>query len=215
MKQKLLAMAALVVTAFTAQAQDGGPAYKPTSGNITTEVLFNNFGSINLNSGLIRGRYFLSDASALRLSAGINYDYDKISDEAHARVIGITLAPGIEKHFAGTERLSPYIGAELPISLQSARYEDDNVEIEGSTSSNQYAGNRSFVAVGLNAVAGTDFYVARNFYLGFEVGLGLRYQKNGDVEINRNIGSDETIEGTHGINFSPFVNGGLRIGFVF
>ncbi|MEJ8757081.1 hypothetical protein WG947_08745 [Pontibacter sp. H259] len=213
MKSKLIAIALFVAAAFTAQAQDetSTTAVKPTAGNITTEVLFNDFGDISLNNGLLRARYFASNDIAYRLSLGLNYDYDKISEEAHTRVFGLTLAPGIEKHFAGTNRLSPYIGAELPISMQSAKYEDDDNTIEGATSIG--GGNRSFFSVGLNAVAGVDFYFAKNFYVGVELGTGLAYTKDADIKVEGNF-SNET-KGYHNVRFGQFVNGGIRVGYVF
>nr|WP_257791743.1 OmpA family protein [Pontibacter actiniarum] len=213
MMRNLIALATLMVFAITAQAQNGGGTYKPTAGNITTEVLFNDFGDISLNNGLLRGRYFMSDATALRLSVGINYDYRKLDDDAHYRTSGIALAPGIEKHFAGTDRLSPYIGAELPIRFTGARYENENVEVKGATGTN--GSDRAYFSVGLNAVAGTDFYFARNFYAGVEVGVGLRYRKDAEVEVDTDFGNNTTVEGFHGVDFSQFVNGGVRVGFVF
>ncbi|HEY4651988.1 MAG TPA: hypothetical protein VIG72_11275 [Pontibacter sp.] len=212
MKRTFIALAALVASGFTAQAQDGNTTYKPTAGNITTEVLFNDFGNINLNNGMLRARYFTSDAFAYRLSMGLTYDYDKINDDTHTRVFGITLAPGIEKHFAGTERLSPYIGAELPISMQSAKLETKDGYVEGATSAT--GANRGYFGIGVNAVAGMDFYFAKNFYAGVEVGTGLQYLKNADVETKNGNFSTET-EGFHSVRFDQFVNGGVRIGFVF
>ncbi|MCC9166426.1 hypothetical protein [Pontibacter harenae] len=213
MKNTLIVLAVLLVSALTVQAQNGSTTYKPTAGNITTEVLFNYLGNISLNDGFIRGRYFTSDATALRLSVGIHYNHDKLDDDAFSRTAGISLAPGIEKHFAGTERLSPYIGAELPISLRGARYENDGTEVKGAITPNGLS--RGSLSVGLNAVAGTDFYFARNFYVGVEAGVGIRYRKDADIEIRGGNISESTTEGFHSVNFFQFVNGGLRIGFVF
>ncbi|NDK56558.1 hypothetical protein [Pontibacter fetidus] len=213
MKSKLIAIALFVAAAFTAQAQDETTttAVKPTAGNITTEVLFNNFGDISLNNGLLRARYFASDDLAYRLSLGLTYDYDKLSEEAHTSVFGLTLAPGIEKHFAGTNRLSPYIGAELPISIRSANYEDDDTTIKGATSMG--GANRGYFSVGLNAVAGVDFYFAKHFYAGVELGTGLSYFKNSEIEVEGPFNSKS--EGFHSVRFGQFVNGGIRVGYVF
>ncbi|NEM99231.1 hypothetical protein [Pontibacter burrus] len=217
MKSKLIAVALFVATAFNAQAQETTTTVtasnvKPTAGNVTTEVLFNDLGNISLNNGLLRARYFTSDQFAYRLSLGVNYNYDKIADDAHSRVFGISLAPGIEKHFAGTNRLSPYIGAELPIRMQSAKTETENSTITGATSTN--GANRGYFSVGLNAVAGVDFYFAKNFYAGVELGTGLAYFKNADIEVE-SPGFDNKTEGFHSIRFGQFVNGGIRVGYVF
>jgi len=38
-------------------------------------------------------------------------------DDNTTSVVSFAFLPGIEKHFAGTERLSPYVGAELALGV--------------------------------------------------------------------------------------------------
>jgi len=213
MKSKLIAIALFVTAAFTTQAQDttATTVVKPTAGNITTEVLFNDFGNISLNNGLLRGRYFASDSKAFRLSLGVNYNYDELDGDAYTRTFGLSIAPGIEKHFAGTNRLSPYIGAELPIRMQSAKYENENTTVTGASSPT--GADRGFFSVGLNAVAGVDFYIAKNFYTGIEFGTGLTFFKNSDIVVRGPFNSKNA--GEYSLRFGQFVNGGIRIGYVF
>lgn len=224
MKTKLLALSCCLAAAFTAQAQDSSSvtftstekAFKATAGDITTEVSVNLEHGTFLNGGQLRVRKFTAENKALRLGTSLNYDFSKQGEENTGSTISFSIAPGIEKHFAGTNRLSPYIGAELPIGFRSSRAESADYIIEGSTNSNGYEGRSNF-NIGLNGLAGVDYYFAPRFYVGFEVGAGIQYQKHSDVIVTHKRHSDINAEreGYHSIRFSPFANGGLRVGFVF
>ena len=120
---------ALAATALvSAQAQS---EFKPLAGSVTTDFslfangIFNQTESpvalgshAGINAGLIKGRYFLQDNIALRLSLGLNNSSStqKTTDpvtEATTKSNVFTFGLGLEHHFGGTDRLSPYIGAEL------------------------------------------------------------------------------------------------------
>lgn len=223
MKTKLLALSCFLVAAFTVQAQDSSVAdaaertYKPTAGDITTEVSVNlNYG-VSLNRGGIRVRKFMDESKAYRLGVMADYEYDKQGEEAYRTSFGITIAPGIEKHFAGTNKLSPYIGAELPIGYRGAKHETENYVTEGGWGPHPHFGNRANYSIGLNGLAGVDYYFAPRFYAGFEIGAGIRYQKNKDITFTSKNGFNSTQEykGYHNISFSPFSTGGIRVGFAF
>ncbi|MDO6390509.1 hypothetical protein Q4E40_10265 [Pontibacter sp. BT731] len=222
MKLKLLALSCCLAAAFTAQAQivedaqSENKTYKPNVGDITTEVAVNLEHGIFLNGGQLRVRKFTAENKALRLGTSLNYDFSKQGEESSGSTFSISIAPGIEKHFAGTNRLSPYIGAELPIGFRSSRAESADYIIEGSTNSNGYEGRSNF-NIGLNGLAGVDYYFAPRFYVGFEVGAGIQYQKHSDVKVIHKRHSDfnDEREGYHSIRFSPFSTGGIRLGFVF
>ena len=147
----------------------------------------------------------------------MDYSYDKSDAEAYTSTFRLSLAPGIEKHFGGTHRLSPYIGATLPIGMRSSKQETENYIANGTTS-NLRSGDRSNFNIGLTGLAGVDYYFAPRFYTGFEVGLGLRYTNYNDIEttfMNDFSRTPQITEGYHNINFSPSANGGIRLGFVF
>ena len=223
MKLKLLALSCCLAAAFTTQAQTaevvqpGNKTYKPTAGDITTEVSVNLEYGAFLDGGQLRVRKFMSEQKALRLGTSLDYNYSKINTDAHSSTFGISLAPGIERHFGGTNRLSPYIGVELPIGFRTSKYETDHFSVKGSTAYNSSADRANF-NIGLNGLAGVDYYFAPRFYVGFEVGAGVRYNKYNDIEttFKRDLpNSSQELEGYHSIRFSPFASGGLRVGFVF
>jgi len=58
------------------------------------------------------------------LNTGLNPQADRRS-----KTFTFSLRPGYEKHFAGTDRISPYLGAELLFSKTSATEERDEVEM--------------------------------------------------------------------------------------
>ncbi|KAA9340307.1 hypothetical protein [Adhaeribacter soli] len=231
MKKLILSAALLAGLAFGAKAQttttsdEGG--IKPVAGEVTMEAnvsLLN--GGVSLSNSLnqLRGRYFLSDNMAVRLGVNISYNSDAPRPDVESRTIEFSLAPGIEKHFAGTNRLSPYVGADLLFGIKNVHFEDENdrgggidrIEIDGSIDNGN---NRGFFLIGLAGVAGCDFYVARHLYFGYELGLELSSTKLSEVETTTtyNNGSSITIKtpDESNFNFGPRVRNGIRVGFVF
>ncbi|TXK45349.1 hypothetical protein FVR03_12490 [Pontibacter qinzhouensis] len=217
MKIKVSLAALLLAVTFGAQAQDGGSNLKATAGSTTAEVGINLNNGTFLQRGQIKLRRFATDEMAYRLGVGVSHNAEKIDDDANRSNTSVSIAPGVEKHFAGTNRLSPYVGAELPISFSGARYEDDNVVVRGANSRSGSPSERGAFGLGLNVVAGMDFYIAQNFFTGFEFGAGFGYRKDRDVKVEyKSSGpSDQTIDGYHSTSFNVFSTGGIRIGYAF
>lgn len=212
MFNKLILTAVTCCITLFASAQNTDDNFKPLAGDKTLEV------GLNLNGGTfgqLKLRKFTTDALAFRYSTSVAYNYNKHSEDASSYTLGISFAPGIEKHFTGNKRLSPYLGVAIPLSINRSHYESDVLEIKGAAS--EYGSNGSYFSVGLNSLAGVDLYVVKNFYVGFEAGVGLSYLNYGEVEVNykNDFPKNRTIEGYHGIGFNTFTTGGLRIGFVF
>jgi hypothetical protein len=227
MKLKLLALSCCLAAAFAAQAQTTEVAqsenttYKPIAGDITTEVAINLDHGISLNRGGLRMRKFVTVDKAYRLGVDADYVFNKMADHTSNRYgaelqqtsFSISIAPGIEKHFSGTNRLSPYIGAELPIGYRGAKAEGENFTSEGGWGPYPHFNNRANFNIGLNGLAGVDYYFAPRFYAGFEIGAGIRYRKDKDVIVTSY--STQEYKGYHSISFSPFSTGGIRLGFAF
>ncbi|QHL88514.1 outer membrane beta-barrel protein [Nibribacter ruber] len=220
LKKSFFACAFSLIAAFSASAQDvtvtsastAGGGIKPTTGEITGEVQLSLTDGSTVGLNQLRGRYFLSPSTALRLSFALDAYNDTNDDETRSTTL-VSLSPGIEKHFAGTDRLSPYIGAELRLSKFFASYEDDNFEVEGGWGTGT---NRNYFGLGLGAVAGADYYFAKHVYLGVEFGYGLTYRTYGEVEINPKNGASFTVDDDqNSLTLGSSVNGGLRLGFVF
>ncbi len=162
--------------------------FKPTSG-FDAEVNFSPFSATPISIDYLKLRMFLNESMAVRLGFNFNIanQTDKTSygtptspviQEAKSSAFTFGLHPGIEFHMTGTDRLSPYCGAELNITMRSASTDVTNV---GGTSgkTSKYDGvwmngsNNAYTMVGLNLFCGTDFYVAKHLYIGAEFGFGF------------------------------------------
>lgn len=199
MKKTLLLFAlALYTTVVNAQTSEDSD-FKPQAKSISTELNFNPFkGNLSLNNALnqIKARYFLTQGLALRLgfnistkdsvmNAGTPYGVQGLyaTNERKSNTLGLNF--GIEKHFKGTKRLSPYIGFDLSISKRSASHEivsnaytvsvkNGWVDLVLNSGGSPYISRvleNSYSQYGATAVAGFDFYMAKNFFLGYEFNL--------------------------------------------
>lgn len=223
MKRAFLLAAVISVVAGTAQAQ-----YKPATGERTLEVNFAPLGGTPVSIGGIKYRSFGTETSAFRLgvflghgsTATITQDADTNAVELKDKksTTTISIQPGIEKHFAGTERLSPYIGGVLSLGygMTSERVE--------SQQPNRAVGARitkgGTLDIGLNAVAGFDYYVAEKLYLGTEIGFGVAMHKDLTKKVSfDNIqgaqDSDSKVDTQSKFNVGPNVVGQLRLGWAF
>lgn len=181
------------------------------------------------NAGLLRGRYFFKDDLAVRLGFSLGFDHSKqniynlLETEKGTSVTNTSsflINAGIEKHFKGTNRLSPYVGADLLFGISGNHVENTN------TDGNVYVNNMSMetkgpgaVSFGLRALVGADYYFTKHVYLGAEAGLGFLYGTEGKTTTTVTLGNATTTI-THksaGSSFTlnPSVITGIRVGFVF
>jgi len=202
--KKVVLFIALVATSVV-----GVQAQKFQGGEKNLEVEFNPFGDSPVSMNGIRFRMFNSESSAIRIGFNIggtnnNEVYsqqDKTEGSDGAVVIlpelnqsmqtfNFAIRPGYEMHFAGTDRLSPYVGAELMYAMQSstmtrefhnANNADDQSKPENWQTWDMTVKNGSSM-FGLNALAGVDFYFVDNFYLGAEINLGFHSTSYKDRE---------------------------------
>jgi hypothetical protein len=254
MKKILLFVSAWAFNALTIHAQtvvtdSSGSTLKPHAGNVATELNLNPFnGSLSLNNSLnqIKFRYFTSPALALRLGitgnkvssvSENNQPYGnnpyQFKDERSSTTLGLNL--GIEKHFAGTKRLSPYLGADLALASKSTEQEIT----EGQTvttitgawreyvqnpnnpyPSPQYSTERGYLRYGMNVFTGFDFYMARHFFFGYEVNFGINKSIFDDVEITQtysagNPPANNNEVKNNSFTFGPSLMNGVRIGYIF
>ncbi|MCJ0742703.1 autotransporter domain-containing protein [Pedobacter montanisoli] len=252
--KKLFLCIALAIVTFCANAQESQTAettdLKPVKGSFSTELNFNPFkGNLSFNNVLnqVKGRYFIDSQLALRLGFNVNtldsnsnygnpygaqasYNSDKRSSTS----FGLNI--GIEKHFKGTKRLSPYVGLDVTWGTKSAKQESNNGSYATSvkngwleivyyqigtslpyyttTSVVQGAYNR----FGITAVAGFDFYMAKNFFLGYEFNLGyskINY-KTPEVKVTgQNVPAPNYYSSNSISKFGTSLVNGIRVGYVF
>lgn len=226
MKKTILIVAASLFT-LAASAQ------KPVAGDVTGEVQLNfqtGTEKVGIVSPVLKGRYFLQDKMAIRARLGITnskvtQDYTALIDgeadgSSEVKNSSFTIAAGIEKHFTGTGRLSPYVGAELAFTSTSSSTDETNYDSDIDSWVNDYAWSveQKGSAFGINLVAGADYYFTDRVYLGIEVAWGFVSSNAGDEEWTM-TSSGSTTSGTDpgaktsGLNITP--NSGLRLGLCF
>ncbi len=197
--------------ALVATSMLGAQAQKFQGGEKNLEVNFSPLSENPIGIEGIRFRMFNSESSAIRVGFNINggkttdvvqqpyevengdSDISKSELYSTSKNFGFSIRPGYEKHFAGTDRLSPYVGAELIFSMNSSSYREEyhsgnTTDVVAPADAAKWStwhierkeGSRT---LGLSAVAGADFYFADNFYLGLEFSLGFKGTKHKDSEI--------------------------------
>ena len=255
LKSALLTLA-LAASSLFAMAQvtvvdvENGPnepaQLKPTTGTNGLELQINPFTSTPFqlsNSGpssaLISGikyRHFTSPTMALRLVANIYYSRNSVLTQEGANgnpelrnissQFDFMVRPGIEKHWAGSRRVSPYAGAEVFVGYRYTRLNaqsDDNGSAVDNIYTNGYAPDQGTstqpaggLTIGLNGLAGVDVYLARGFYLGTELGYGISYFTASDQKYTPNTGESVTRPGgENNLLLTPYVQSSIRVGFNF
>jgi hypothetical protein len=224
--KKILTLLVGIVAISVSQAQD----FKPAGGEKNLEVQFAPLGGSPISIGGIRYRQFSSPTSALRATAFVGYsstsevtqDEDKKDGNTDEELkdrstqFDFAIRPGIEKHFAGTDRLSPYVGAELDLAIRTTS--ETSERQDGTTiKKDKITGRNGFTRIGANAVAGFDYYFAKHVYVGAELGIGVGLTSPSTIK-NKPDGGTETetkVGNTRQLNFGPIVNSFIRLGFLF
>ena len=219
----------MLIAVFAGVATFASAQFKPEAGQKTLEVNFAPLGGAPISINGIKLRMFNDATTAYRLGLNLNYASSKTrtgttadgSVELYdkASVLGISLQPGIEKHMAGTNRLSPYMGAVLDIGFQSSK---DVSEFEGGTA-NQVEelttkGTNGFFRLGANVVAGADYYITNKIYMGAELGYGLQLVNSATIKTESSVSGAPSIDDQKPgstFNFGPNFNGAFRLGWAF
>ena len=243
MFNRISTLFALVLISATAVAQDA--SFKPAKGDIAVEgtiqsIFGDNFGIDAGSQGNqifgLRGRYFINDQLAGRATLGLNFNsngnfnIDGNNGTLSNSTFGIAL--GIEKHFTGTKRLSPYVGGDLLFTTFSQNWEINNnpaapgtpaVDPTDRVSATNIFGNAS-TTFGIQGVVGADYYVTERVFLGVEFGLQFLLTsfrnieetlQNGQTRVNGAISpapAPPKAEGSNSFNTSYVTS--LRFGFV-
>ncbi|WP_052705329.1 hypothetical protein [Flavobacterium sp. 316] len=224
MKKIVLCAFALTVFNFI-NAQEESTSYKPLEGTVTTEVGLTgglNNANFNLGGGLLKFRYFLKEDIGLRLGVSIDNEKDELTSTVDNPFVvnGIrntnnnnnSFKVGVEKHFAGSNRLSTYGGVDLIVGF--GKDSDEIVADNGNYIKTEQKNSRFGAAI----FTGADYYIAQKVYLGVEAGLNFVSTKVKDGETSTKQGNNlDTIvnPGSKGSDFVTDIFGGIRIGYQF
>ncbi len=222
----LIALGALMFTAdVNAQKQAGGEK--------NLEVQFAPLGGQPISIGGIRFRKFnATGTSAWRVNVFIGMNSKKdITQQSDTSGnpeltkttsgMSISINPGYEKHFAGTERLSPYIGGEIAFNMTTSKVEEEDDNADKTINTTTTKGEDGSITLGLNLVAGCDFYFSKSIYLGTELGFGFSTTSKSDKEVEYSgftspaPANPAAVKQGSSFQLGPNVNGMIRLGFLF
>lgn len=209
--------------------------FKPTEGTITTEVgitgesLKTNF--FNLVNNTAKFRYFIKDDLAVRAGLGLGSNKEEENEIPNpsngnfsttvSRYTNRTFTIGAEKHFAGSDRLSTYVGADIVLAFKGASTKTTNNYNGASTTiEGKGLGINASSSYGLRVTTGADYYFTKKLYLGVEVGLSYTMGTTDEVNttvVAANGNTTTTITEAKGATSETSTNviGGLKLGFQF
>ena len=194
----------------------------------TMEVLFNpittSTNSIELTTYGVKGRLFFNESWCMRIQLGFDNNsteaksfVDNSSDNWTKTVKSTTMFtffPGFEYHFAGNDRLSPYIGGDLGFGL----YNHHN-KVTSSENSNKAVTEGTNYLMGINAVTGVDIFLYQGLYLGVEISLGFNNLRENstrnDVTVCGTTSASKPKDYTHVSQFGFNCVPSLRLGCSF
>lgn len=232
MKKLVLAIAAISIVSVAQAQENTVNTFKPQAKEVTAELGLAG-GLLNTNSyladgGLLKGRYFLTNQSALRFGVSIVAENEKENfyrGTSSAKGVfsetttNVDLSIGYEKHFNGTSRLSPYVGADLMLGFGSMK--EKGTDTDGMVYDDEYSFETKASAFrwGLRGVVGADYYFVKNVYVGVEAGLGffhtIQGKSSSETTISGVTTSVEYDSPGSSFEFNPSVTTGVRLGFVF
>lgn len=235
--KKVLFTAVLFSACTFVMAQDTPSEFKPAAGANNLELNFVPLNGKPISISYIRFRRFLTPTTALRLGVGLSmattsvdsvFDSNltadlKVTEKAKTSKFGWNIRPGYEMHFAGTNRLSPYVGVELDLAGQSSKEVTPTGLLDPTTdvvyiTETKNKSKGGFFRVGAGVLAGFDCYITKHLYLGTEFGFGLQFVKYSDLKVTSTPAPATAVpdadQGSE-FNLGPNFNSALRLGFIF
>jgi len=199
----MFTLAAIAVAFTSANAQ------KQLGGEHNVEVSFNPFGASPINASVIKYRNFLDDDAALRVTLGLNNTSNSflVVPENSLQEAGATgtlthpdlfltnnhsrldIGVGYEKHFRGTDNLSPYMALAAGFSMNTLTLQRERfsaLNLDGGTVNTgfwedepdpanwgvwSYANEIKSSSFNVDLLFGADYYFNDAIYVGFEAGL--------------------------------------------
>ena len=170
--------------------------YVPTSyGSVNGVAAYDNTVDANENSvsNMVgaEGRYYVTNKFAISFSGGaiLRNTPAQLGIPAVTDVSGTVLIPAYSSVVADervdvrvaiggqwlfktkNERLFPYLGFALPFDYARRSLYDPTIEVDGDNIAitNLGASHVDITAFGVQAVAGVDYYIAKDLFFGFEV----------------------------------------------
>ena len=207
-------------------------AQKPEKGNVTTELGVSlGTGGNTVNTFGVNGRYFYKPELAFVLGLGGSYSVDVNNYAENADGTGdegkftyrsryTELSLGVQRHFTGTSRLSPFIGADLLVGADGTNQKGEDANSSGYIKNYSYEREAQTAQVGIRAVVGFDFWVTNGLYVGaIYRPLTLMLQRQDDVTTTSGSNGSTTKTVTPGGGYASLSTfgevGSIRVGWLF
>lgn len=222
MKKTLLAIAFFMVSLAVL-------GQKPVGGDILTEAEFNlNFNKDNFTLPSLRFRYFIADKLAARIDLSANGTSETNNFYQYSNGTGGTgsytlknstshIGLGLEKHFEGNERLSPFAAAMIGFGGTKTTIEGENSDGNAYRSDYKSTGEIKYKQLDASIRLGCDFWVGEYFYLGTELGYGFNSQSRKETDltvIQAGNTTKQVIPENKNKSFGEFIAPAFRIGFI-
>jgi hypothetical protein len=218
--KKLIILTLLIATSLTSFSQ------KQDAGDVPIELEFSPLGANPIKISSLRARYFLSEDLGLRMAMFIGGSrkpsFTEINDIKlinSTNSFNLNFRPGIEKHFNGTNRLSPYYGSELSITYNNNVSTSQSLWLGNSEEIKTQKNTSSKSTIGLNIFSGADFYLTDKIFLGVEIGFGLLYEGRGRTSVkwknpeSNSESNSKEIGNTSSFQWGPNYQGTIRLGY--
>jgi opacity protein-like surface antigen len=185
---KKITIVTIVLAAFLAAQMFGASqasAAKVETAKGTRALVFQFSGLSNLGAGAYKGglgmRYYIQNGLALRPGLQVDFSAQKTKDTIHTpawtdakhNITGIGLDLAVEKHATGMGSLSPYIGAEVGVSMMNDKTEP-SLPATISTGTLLKATEKG-MKFGIGGLAGFEWGFTEGVTLGAEYTLGLSF----------------------------------------
>lgn len=222
-KIKLIAVCLLTTSAF---------AQKANQGNFTSEIGVSLASTgTTINSFGLNGRYFLSNKMAL--VGGISGAYNKGTDHFMQNTDGtgakgsftstnhnFEVALGFQKHFQGTNRISPFIGADAFTNFTGLSKSGNNANNIRFMDNYTYTEESKTQRIGLRAAIGFDYWITQGLYFGaIYQPISVSHMTEKDTKSTTvQQGSSKTtiIPGSKSLNLNTTGRiGSIRLGWLF
>lgn len=203
-------------------------AQKQNEGAQTIEMEFSPLGSEPLKISALKYRYFLQDNLCIRSSLFMGGKRNSVNSDTTGGVpmtknktgnFDFSIRPGIEKHFQGTNKLSPYMGVELFLGFTKTKNNNESLWSDNETIQTSLTKTNS-ATFGSNIFMGTDYYISEHLFLGAELGFGFLIEGKGKTKTSYDnyetpTQDSEVIGNTTQLNWGPNYQGTIRLGWIF
>ncbi|MCB9263085.1 MAG: OmpA family protein [Flavobacteriales bacterium] len=201
-----------------------GFAQKQTDGDVLIEA-GGNLNSIGPNFILpnLRARYFLSPTLGLRADFSFNNanitqnfiaapDSVNIKGDYVTKISSFGIGLGVEKHWNGNSRFSPFWGGSLGFRTGKIGLTGTNAIDSGYVANHNETFDFNFSGITIAPFIGADYWINQSFYVGMELNLAYGMFKTGDAT-SISDGVKEIFPGGSVNGFGQGITPFIRVGY--